>query len=105
MDELAEMRKRRADLLRAQIQQQQENADMKQQIAEVESVVKNYFTPEALQRFGNIKTAHPELATKIIAIIAQAIQSGQLKSAITDEQFKGLLEQLTKTRDIKIKRL
>ena len=103
MDELAAMRKQRAALLRAQIQQQQENAEVSQQIAEAETVIKRYFTPEALQRFGNIKAAHPERATRIIAIIAQAIQNGQLKSAISDDQFKGLLEQL-KTREIKIKR-
>ena len=106
MDELAAMRRRRAESLRAQVQQQQQTqADTQQQFAEIETAVKQYLAPDALQRFGNIKTAHPELAAKVIAVIAQAVQSGQVRSAVADEQLKKLLEQLTKTREIKIKRL
>ena len=101
MDDIDAVRQHRAELLRAQMQQQQQES---QQMTQIESVVKQYLSPDALQRFGNIKAAHPELAKQVIAVIAQALQQGH-KSAITDEQLKSILEQLTRTREIKIKRV
>jgi len=104
MDDINTVRQRKADMLRAQFQHQQQEAETQQQIAQIETAVKQMLAPDALQRFGNIKAAHPELAMRVIAVIAQALQQGH-KSVITDEQMRSILEQLTKTREIKIKRL
>lgn len=62
-------------------------------------------TKEAITRYGNLKSAHPEKAIQAITIIAQAVQSGQMKEKITDEQLKRILLQLQKPRkETKIKR-
>jgi len=46
---------------------------------------------EALSRFGNLKTAHPQKAMQVAALIAQFVQQGKLKSMISDGQLRELL--------------
>lgn len=82
-----------------------EQIKLQQQIAALENIAKQYMTNEAISRYGNLKSAHPELAIQVIAIIAQGIEMGQIKEKITDEQFKDLLIRIQKPkRDIKIQR-
>ena len=57
----------------------------------LEHKVKNYLSKEALSRFGNLKTAHPEIAMKAVMILAKAIELGQLKRELGDDEFKSLL--------------
>ena len=57
----------------------------------LEHKVKNYLSKEALSRFGNLKTAHPEIAMKAVMILAKAIELGQLKQELGDDEFKSLL--------------
>ncbi len=45
----------------------------------------------ALQRFGNLKTAYPEKALQVCAIIVQNAESGNLNGVLNDVQFKQLL--------------
>lgn len=99
--------KRMAEL---QLQQPQPNAQMQQelafqqQMAELEAFVKPYLSREALERFGNLKVAHPETAVQLTVVLARLIQAGRVK-AVSDSQLKDLLVQLTpKKRDIRIVR-
>lgn len=111
MDELEDIKKRklRELLLKQQesIQQQaQDEAQLQAQIEHLESVVKQFFDKEALVRYGNLKTAHPEKAIQLLVILAQAIQQGQIKQVISSGQLKNLLLRLTpEKKDIKIKRV
>lgn len=57
----------------------------------LEQRVKNYLSKDALSRFGNLKTAHPEIAMKAVMILAKAIELGQLKQELSDDEFKSLL--------------
>lgn len=57
----------------------------------LEHKVKNYLSKDALSRFGNLKTAHPEIAMKAVMILAKAIELGQLKRELGDDEFKSLL--------------
>lgn len=105
MDDLEELKKRRMQELQNQSEQQaQEQAQLQQQVAQLEAVVKTTFTKEALQRYGNLKAAHPEKAIQLLALIGQMIQSGQIKK-ISDEELKKTLMMLEpKKKQIKITR-
>ena len=78
---------------------------LQQQITALENMAKQYMTNEAISRYGNLKSAHPELAIQVIAIIAQEIEMGQIKEKIDDEQFKDLLIRIQKPKkEFKIQR-
>lgn len=101
-DNLDDLRRRKLEQLR---EQQEENSQAQQQLAQVEAVVKQQFTPEALQRYGNIKVAHPETANQLIMIIAQLMNAGHIQKKIDDAALKRILTQLTQKREIKITRI
>ena len=110
MDELEEIKKRKLEELKnaqlGQMQQQsQEEEQMKQQLEQLEITVKQAFTKEALQRYGNLKTAFPERTVQLLVVLAQALQSGQI-SKIDDNTLKDILKKITpEKKDIKIKRV
>lgn len=82
-----------------------EQIKLQQQIIALENIAKQYMTNEAISRYGTLKSAHPELAIQVIAIITQGIEMGQIRERISDEQFKDLLIKIQKPkRDIKIQR-
>jgi programmed cell death protein 5 len=100
-DNLDDLRRRKLEQLQ---QQQQEQAQAQQQFDQIEAVIKQQFTPEALQRYGNIKVAHPETANQLIMIIAQLMNAGHIKRQIDDAALKRILAQLSQKREIKITR-
>jgi len=109
MDELEKIRKKKLEQLQRsqqeKVQQQmQEETQLQQQIEQLEIIVKQKLTKEALQRYGNVKAAHPEKAMQLLVILAQAIQQGQLDQ-IDDKTLKEILIKLTpEKKDFKIKR-
>src|SRR3989338_2075082 len=106
-DELEEL-KRKKLMQQLQMQQQssfQEEAKLQQQISQLEIAVKQFFSKEALERYGNIKAAHPEKSVQLLAVIGQLVQAGRIKDKLTDEQLKEILKRLTpKKKEFKIKR-
>ena len=109
MDELEELRKRKLHELRKKQledmqQQTQEQQQLQQQIQQLEIMVKQALTKEALERYSNLKTAFPDRAVQLLVILAQAMQSGQI-TKIDDNTLKELLKKLTpEKREFKIKR-
>jgi len=109
MDELEALKKKKLEELQRQqsaaMQEQvNEEAQVKQQIEQLEMMVKQVFTKEALIRYGNVKAAYPEKAVHVLVVLGQLLQQGKVKH-IDDEQLKGLLQQLTpEKKDFKIKR-
>ena len=105
MDELESLRKKKLEELKRNYQEQAEqNAQAEQQIQQLESIVKQVLTREALERYSNLKTAFPEKAVQILVIIAQAIQSRHL-TKVDDDTLKELLKKLESTKkEIKIRR-
>lgn len=77
-----------------QLAQQQEAAKVQQQVNAIEAMARQAMTPEAFARYSTLKTAHPEKALQAVAMIAQAMSSGQLAGTVTDEQFKNLLQKM-----------
>ena len=76
---LEEIKQKKFEELKAQ-------QETEQQFAQIETSIKQLFTPEALSRYGNVKAANPEVAKKVIIVIAQAIQSNQL-TQVDDESL------------------
>jgi len=107
MDELEEIRKRKlAELQNQQEDSLQEQQQMQAQLEQLETVVKQFFTKEALERYGNLKAAHQEKAVQLLVILGQAVQQGQIKEKITDEKLKDILKQLQpEKKEFKIKRI
>ncbi len=81
-----------------QINNNDEQGKLQQQIAQVEAVAKQFLSNEAIARYGSVKSAHPQKAMQVIAIIAQLAQQGQLREKLSDEEFKQLLLQLEPKR-------
>ena len=69
----------------------QKQVELQKQIQLLETTVKQYLAKDAITRYGGIKAAHPQKAIQIITILAQLIQSGQIKEQIDDAQFKEIL--------------
>ena len=84
--------------------QAQKQAEAQKQIEVLEKVVKEHFSREALQRYGKLKSAHPEKAIKTISVIVQLIQQGYIKKQLTDEEFKGILIQIEEKKEFNIRR-
>lgn len=104
-DELEELKRKRLEQLKEQQQEQiQEEAQLEQQIQQLEAIVKQYLTKEALERYGNIKTAQPDKAVQVLAILGQLIQTGRVQK-VDDHLFKEILLKITpKKREFKITR-
>ena len=107
MPTLEDIRKRKLEeLMQSQQENLQEQAQMQQQIGQMENIVRQFLTKEALERYGNLKTAHHEKALQLLVVLLQAIQKGQIKGEIDDSMLKKILNQLTpKKKEINIKRV
>ena len=84
MPELDEIRKKKLEELRklqqGRLQEQaQEEMQMQQQIQQLEAIVKQALTKEALERYGNLRAAYPEKAVQLLIILAQAMQQGKIE--------------------------
>ncbi len=103
-------RKKLEELMRLQQQksnqQSDEQSQVQQQIEQMESVVKQFFTKDALARYGNLKAAHQEKAVQLLVVLFQAIQKGQVQGKIEDELLKKILQQMTpEKKEFKINRV
>ena len=108
-EELENLRKKRIQELQQQAAFQEDLDAQEQQKEEFEKqkkmILMKILTPEARERLGRIKVARPEVVESIEAQLIMAVQSGQLKNKINDEQLRILLSKaIPKKRDIKIKR-
>ena len=85
-------RKKLEELMRFQqekLQQQaNEQSQMQQQIEQMEDIIRQFLTKEALARYGNLKTAHHEKALQLLVILFQAIQKGQIQGKVDDSTLK-----------------
>ena len=94
-EELDAIRQRKLAELQQQAAQEQA---AEQQAAEVqaqkEAILRQILSPEARSRLSNIRMVKPQLAEQIEMQLIQLAGSGRLKSRVSDEQLKGLLQQL-----------
>ena len=101
MSDLEEIKKRKIqEMMAAQGEEQQ----AQQQIHQLETMIKQFLSKEALERYGNLKVAYANKAMNVLVILSQMIQKGHIKSQISDSQLKEILKSMEKKRDIKITR-
>ena len=98
MDELDSLRKKKMELMQQQYAasfdaQAGEEQQLQQQIAQLEFAIKQMMTPEALQRYSNVKLAHPEKAVHALVVLAQMVQ--RTPGMINDAVLKNVLVQVT----------
>lgn len=99
LEELMQMQQQKS-------QQSDEQSQIQQKIEQMEAVVKQFFTKEALARYGNLKAAQQEKAMQVLVVLFQAIQKGQVQGKIEDSLLKKILEQLTtKKKEFRISRV
>ncbi len=104
-ESIDEIRKRKLEeLMNLQQQRQSEQQEFQQQVQELEAIVRQKLTKEALQRYGNIKVANPQKAVQLLAILGQFIQTGKIES-VDDNLLKKILSRLNEgKRDFQIKK-
>lgn len=99
MSEIEDLRRKKMELYKqryASVFQDaiDEEQQAQQQIAQLESGLKQLMTPDALQRYSNVKLAHPEKAVQALVVMAQLLESGNAR-AIDDTNLKNILAHLT----------
>jgi len=100
MDELEKLRQQKIQEIQNQYSDQHsQQQEAEQQIQALEHIVKSKLTKKAVERYGNLKTAHPQKAIQLLLVLAR---SGQ--SEINDDQLKSILKKMGSKRDIKITR-
>ncbi len=104
--EIEEIRKRRAQELQAQYQEQQRQVEMRRQFeVQKRAAMLQILTPEARSRLANVRAVKPEFAEQLELQLIQLAQSGRIGAKITDVQLKEILDKLhTRKREIKIRR-
>lgn len=105
MDDLEKIRQKKI----AELKDQHQETDNQQQkfqeeVNKFEAYIKPYFTKKALERFGNIKTAHPQKAVRLLGLIAEVLQRQKIKE-INDQKLRELLIMITPKQDFKIKHI
>ena len=100
---LEAIKRKKLESLQQQAQKQAgEETQLQAQIQQLEEIVRRALTKEALQRYGNLKTAHPEKAVQLLVVVANAIQTQNIK-AIDDKQLKEILMMMDKKHETKIR--
>lgn len=92
------------NIQKAKLDQFQEQQQIMQQIAQLETVVRGYLDRQALERYNNLKTAHQELAVQVLVVLSQLVQSRQISGVINDQQLKEVLLRLQPKKEFKITR-
>ena len=105
-EELEKLRRKKLQELQQQINQSIEQEIQQREIEEMRRIIlRSILTPEAKERLSNIRIARPAIAEQIENQLILLAQSGRLRSKVTDEQLRMLLEKLLpKKREIKIRR-
>ena len=94
-EELDAIRQKKLAAMRDQaVQEQAQEEQMAEAQAQKEAILRQILTPEARSRLMNIRMVKPQFAEQLEMQLIQLAGSGRLKGRVTDEQLKGLLQQL-----------
>jgi len=93
MNDAEEIKRKKFEELQRQQQESLDDNNVQEQINQLESSVKTLLTKKAIERYGNIKIAHPEIAFQLLVLLGQAINTGRIEK-VDDEALKNLLERI-----------
>ena len=105
-DELEEIRQRRLLELRERLGQEQQKAQLQQQVeATKQAILRRMLEPKARQRLNNLKMVKPEFTEQLELQLIQLAQQGKIPIPLADEQLKKILVQLqSRKRETTIRR-
>ncbi|MFH1053845.1 MAG: DNA-binding protein [Candidatus Woesearchaeota archaeon] len=103
MDELDAIKQKKLEELHSQINQSQEEAQAQQQVEQIESIVRQKLTKEAISRYGNIKAAYPEKSMQLLAVLYQLIAAKRIDK-VDDETLTMILAEMRDKKEFNMKR-
>lgn len=105
--ELEEIKRRKLLEYQARLEEQRRQAELRRQFEiQKRAALQEILTPEARDRLNNIRMVKPEFAEQIEIQLIQLAQSGRLRSKITDQQLRDILDRLqSRKREIRIRRV
>jgi len=106
-EELEALRRKRLMELQQQMLQEQQRAEAQRRLElQKQALMRRILTPKARQRLANLKMVRPEFASQLELQLIQIAQQGRISLPITDDQLKGILSRLQRTRrEIRIRRV
>ena len=104
---MEQLRRRRLLELQRRIAEEQQGAQVQQQIeVQKQALLRRILTPDARRRLTNLKMVKPEFATQLELQLIQLAQQGKMSIPVTDEQLKDILVRLQSgRREFKIRRV
>jgi DNA-binding TFAR19-related protein (PDSD5 family) len=79
------------------------DAELAQQVAQLDSIARSALDKDALSRLSNIKAADTKKWLQTLVVVAQLLQQQKLSVPVTDAALKQLLTQMDpKKRETKI---
>jgi programmed cell death protein 5 len=76
-----------------------------QRMEEIKNMLlRNVLTKKAKERLARVKLVKPDLAMQLELYLVQLYQTGKIRSKLTDEQLKTILESLASEKRFKIVR-
>jgi len=109
--ELEELRRRKmAEIQRHQQDQVSQQAAAEERSKRVEeqrqAVLRSIMTPQARERLGTVKVAHPDVARLVEDQLIALASSGRLDREIDDDTLRAILRKLApRKREINIERI
>ncbi len=103
MEDIEEVRRKKLEELK---REQEEEQAMVQQEVQKQLVLKQILDSGARERLTRIKMANLQYGEQIEAVLFQLLQAGKIKTKLTEEQFKQLIQQVfgSKKKDFHIER-
>lgn len=65
-------------------------------------IMRNILTKEARERLSRVKLVKPDIAMQLELYLVQLYQAGKLRTKLTDDQLKAILESLKSEKNFKI---
>ncbi len=68
------------------------------------NILSRMLSKEAHERLSRVRAVKPEMAAQLETYMVTLFQSGQIKTEITDEQLKQILDKVTQKKEFNIRR-
>ncbi len=97
-DELEQIRQKRLEEIQKQFAEQQEQQEaLSKELKQLEALIKQRMTKEAISRYGNIKVSQPQLAMSLLGLLVQLFEKNPDRT-VNDDDLKRLLIMLNSSK-------